>query len=120
MKNNVIALSSKHWLKNAYIEIKDDSEVVDGKFVFGLWDIITQTSNTIGRELERYNKDSSYVYISNLSRDQTLKVYKELIKELQSRKLSFDVDAKWEMWGWNVGEDNTIHIPWIIPMKHLL
>ena len=119
MKNDTIALSSKHWIKNYYIEVHDDTDT-ENKFVFGLWDIVTQTSNTIGRELERCNNDTSYVFIPNLSREQTEKVYKEIISELQSRKIDFDVDEKWELWGWEVNDINCVHIPWIIPITGII
>lgn len=114
LKPNMIVLSSKHWLKDCYIEIDitTNPKILD-QFVFGLWDIITQTSTTIKRSLERNNKVKSYVYITQLNREQTLKVYNELINELYSRKLQFDIFEKWNLFGWEVNDENAQKIPWV-------
>lgn len=118
LKTNVIVLSSKHWLKNCYIEVytgknKSDADT-KSQFVFGLWDIITQMSTTIKRELERNDNITSYVYITELNRDQTLKVYEEIVNEIRSRNLEFDVVEKWNWLGWDVNEENTVKIPWVV------
>jgi hypothetical protein len=127
LKNNVIALSSKHWVKNYYIEVKDndnndsdktemgESSSNESKLkgsAFGLWDIIIRASNEVSRELDR---DSNYyVYISNLNREQTQKIYDEILSQLRSQKgWSFDVVPKWQMYGWNATKDNTIPPPWL-------
>jgi hypothetical protein len=121
LKNNVIALSSKHWAKNYYIEVKNDEDTTAtatvasdklNKSVFGLWDIIIRTSSQVSRELDR--DDLHYVYIPNLNRDQTCKVYEEILTQLRSQKgCSFDVVPKWELYGWNVTIDNTVSPPWL-------
>lgn len=112
LKNNTIVLSSKHWMNNCYIEVEQIDN--NNKFVFGLWDIITCVSRDIGRELDRTPPETGFVFVSNLNRNQTLKVYDAIIRELGDRKLDFDVIKQFNFFGWNVTEQNTVKIPWIV------
>jgi len=115
LANNTIVLSSKHWLTNYYIEVQQPDN--DAKFVYGLWDIIVQTSRNINRELDRSANEDKYVFISKLNRDQTKKVYDSMIKELEDRKLDFDVVQQYNIFGWNVTDTNCVKIPWISGIK---
>lgn len=115
LKDNVIVLSSKHWMKNCYIEVQQIDD--DDKFVYGLWDVLVQTSRNINRELERSNGETKYVFIPKLNRQQTTKVYEAIIQELQDRKLDFDVVEQLNFFGWNVTEENTVKIPWVAGIK---
>jgi hypothetical protein len=120
LKNNVIALSSKHWAKNYYIEVRNTSDAIGGSdnqldvngSIFGLWNIIIRASNKVSRELDR--DSDHYVYISNLNRDQTHKLYEEILSQLRSQKeTSFDVVSKLQIYGWDVTKNNTIPPPWL-------
>lgn len=111
LKNNVIVLSSKHWLKNCYIEVEQVDD--DKNFVYGLWDIISTVSRDINRELERTPPETNFVFISKLNRDQTQKVYDALVKQLGERKLDFDVIEQYNLFGWDINDTNAIKIPWI-------
>jgi hypothetical protein len=111
LKNNTIVLSSKHWLRNCYIEIQPDTK--DDKFVFCLWDILIKVSRDIKRELRRDEGETNFVFISNLNRDQTFNVYEKIIQEIENRDLNFVIVDSTELLGWNVTEENAVKIPWI-------
>jgi hypothetical protein len=113
LTSNIIVLSSKHWIKNCYIEVQIQPQS-DDKFVYGLWDIIVQTARNINRELDRASNENKYVYISNLNREQTTKVYNTIIKELEDRKQNFDIVEQYNFFGWNVTDLNCVKIPWIV------
>lgn len=115
LNDNVIVLSSKHWLRNCYIEIQQVDD--DKKFVFGLWDILTTVSRNINRELDRNDNETKFVYISKLNRDQTQKVYEAIIEEIEDRRLDFDVVERYNFFGWNVNEENTVKIPWVVGLN---
>jgi hypothetical protein len=114
LKNNVIVLSSKHWLKNYYIEVQHPEEQNNDKFVYGLWDILVSVSREIKREFDRCNGVTHYLYITNLNRAQTAKVYDAIIQELQDRKLDFDVVQQYNPFGWYVTTENAVGIPWVV------
>ena len=114
-KDNVIVLSSKHWLRNCYIEVQQIDD--DDKFVYGLWDILVTVSRIIKRELERVPPETKYVFVSKLSRAQTIKVYEAIIQELEDRKLEYDVVEQYNVFGWNVDQDNCVGIPWVVGIE---
>lgn len=116
LNNNSIVLSSKHWLKNYYIEVQQIDD--DEKFVFGLWDVIITVSREINRELERNPNETNFVFITKLNREQTAKVYESVIQELNNRKLDFDVVEQYNLFGWNANNANTIKIPWIVGIDY--
>lgn len=113
LKRNVIVLSSKHWIKNCYIEIKHPTAENNDKFVYGLWDVLVSVSRSIKREFDRSKGISHYLYISNLNRSQTSSVYDAIIEEIRSRELEFDVIQQYDSFGWYVNKENTVGIPWI-------
>lgn len=118
LKNNIIVLSSKHWMKNCYIEVQvPETENNNDKFVYGLWDVLVKISRTINREFDRASNEDKYVYISNLNRAQTAQVYESIIKELEDRNLEFDVVEQYNIFGWNVTHENCVKIPWIAGFK---
>lgn len=114
LKNNIIVLSSKHWLRNCYIEVQSQTNDKIDKFVFGLWDVVVQTSRNVKRELQRKEGETKYVFISNLNRTQTTKVYQAIIEELNCRKLDFDIVCKTNIFGWDINDINAVRIPWVV------
>ncbi len=116
LTNNCIAVSSKHWLRNSYIEIKKDQlpwPDTNEKLVYGLWDIIIRVAQNISRVLERDEGENKFVYISKLNRVQTNAVYDELVQEITKRGLLVDVVNGYDLFGWHVTENNCVKIPWV-------
>lgn len=100
LSNKQIALSSKHWLKNYYIKAPSVESSI-------LWDVIKTTVHSIKRELTA-SPDEPYVYVTNLSRSQTNKLYDVLIEELDRREIGIEVMEVWECYGWQADATNII------------
>lgn len=96
LNNNKIALSSKHWLKNYYVECSN----LD-------WNIIKNVAKTINREISHNAQDTSYVFITNLNREQTSNVYQLILNELKENKIIFDISECWEL-NWQVNQNNCV------------
>lgn len=95
----IIALSSKHWLHNYYIETF--SKGTD------LWQLIRDVIAKISREFTHLDmKNPYYAYVSNLNREQTEKVYYALLNELQVQNIKHDIVECWELYGWKVNAQN--------------
>lgn len=96
LKDNRIALSSKHWLKNYYIEC-DNCD----------WDIIKDVAKTIDREISHNSHDTTYVYITNLNREQTTNVYNLIVSKLREKQIDFDVSECFEF-TWQANKNNCV------------
>lgn len=114
LKNSTIVLSSKHWLKNYYIKVQpQDKNNINDKFVIGLWDVLIHISRTINREIEHDKDETHFVFIPNLNRDQTTKIYEAITTEITKRKFTSDIMTSIDVLGWNVNKDNAVKIPWV-------
>lgn len=96
LKDNRIALSSKHWLKNYYIEYANPD-----------WNIIRDVAKTINREITHNSNDNSHVYITNLNREQTANIYELIINKLKENQINFDVSECLEF-TWQANKKNCI------------
>ena len=102
-----IVLSSKHWMKNCYIDVRtSDGSHVDGN---ELWDII---SKSITKPFERYDRFMWYIFITSLNRSNTNDTYNSIISEIKRRSYICDTVEKWDLSGWKVNEQNAVKIPW--------
>ena len=102
-----IVLSSKHWMKNCYIDVrKSDGTHVDGN---ELWDVI---SKSITKSFERYDSILWYIFINSLNRASTNDIYNSIISEIKKRSYMCDTVEKWDISGWKVSELNAVKIPW--------
>jgi hypothetical protein len=137
MEPGVIVLSSKHWMKNCYIEVSRGINNVDSLFAdtgcaaqnaktnecvgprmsLELWDTLLTVSKKIKRELEHAPSDITHVYITRLNRTQTLKVYDSIIEELNNRGLVTDIVEQYDLFGWSLDKDLTVEIPWVKGFK---
>ena len=116
LTNNCIAVSSKHWLRNSYIEIKKDElpwPDTGERLTYGLWDIIIQVAKNMSRVLERDEGETKFVYISKLNRVQTASAFDELVREVTKRGLLVDIVNGYDLLGWNVTDKNCVKIPWV-------
>lgn len=125
MEPGVLVLSSKHWLKNCYIEVsrgvenvsllfEEDKERVHApRMTLELWDVLLCVSKKIDRILEHNENNDNYVFITHLNRSQTLKVYNTILEELKNRGLLYDMVEQYDLLGWDLKEEITVQIPWI-------
>jgi hypothetical protein len=103
-----IVLSSKHWIKNCYIDVRSDKgEVIEGN---DLWDIITKS---ISQPFERYEHVTWYVFIPNLNKNDTNGIYNAIIAEIKKRNLNTDTVETWDFFGWKITQTNACKIPWL-------
>ena len=103
-----IVLSSKHWLKNCYIDVRTSTnDKVEGN---ELWDIV---SKSITKSFERYDGIDWYIFVTNLNRSDTNSVYNSILSEIKKRDCICDTVEKWDVSGWKITEQTAVKIPWL-------